>query len=141
MGCDVVSAGISLTHACKAVMGQRQVFCVWGLRPMFNSSASASTRCATGNVRQRQRQPQPQWSMPAVAAAGMLGCLVLACYAGGERLACRGGERARLWGVVGACRSLLSVVRSARGRPRCASSPQLCISCVCVHVNGSTLCF
>jgi hypothetical protein len=28
MGCDVVSAGISLTHACKAVMGQRQVFCV-----------------------------------------------------------------------------------------------------------------
>ena len=31
MGCDVVSAGISLTHACKAVMGQRQIFCVWVL--------------------------------------------------------------------------------------------------------------
>ena len=35
MGCDVVSAGIALTHACKAVMGQRLVFCVWGLRPKF----------------------------------------------------------------------------------------------------------
>ena len=84
MGCDVVSAGISLTHACKAVMGQRQVFCVWGLRPMFNSSASTSSFDAAGNVRQRQRQRQPQQRVPLVAAALMLACLLLSCCACGE---------------------------------------------------------
>ena len=93
---------IALTYACKAVIGQRLVFCVWGLRPKFNSSASTSTRCATGNVRQRQRQPQPQQCMPAVVAASMLACLLLACCGSGEWHACRGGERARRCGVLGA---------------------------------------
>ena len=130
MGCDVVSAGISLTHACKAVMGQRQIFCVWGLRPMFNSSASTATRCATGNLRQRQRQPQPQWSMPAVAAAGMLACLMLACCVSGEWHACQGGEQARRWSGVGAYRACHSV-GSARGRPRrtnIASAMHVCVN-------------
>ena len=74
MGCDVVSAAIALTHACKAVMGQRLVFCVWGLRPKFNSSASTSSFYAAGNVRQRQRQRQPQQSVPLEVAAIMLAC-------------------------------------------------------------------
>ena len=69
--------------------------------------------------------------MPAVAAAGMLGCLVLACYAGGERLACRGGERARLWGVVCGCMPL-SAERPQRAR---AAAMRLIASAVhvCVH--------
>ena len=98
-------------------MGQRLIFCVWGLRPKFNSSASTSTRCATGNVRQRQRQPQPQQSMPAVAAAGMLCCLMLACCTSGEWHVCQGGEQPRRWSGVGAYRACHSV-GSARGRPR-----------------------
>ena len=40
---------IALTYACKAVIGQRLIFCVWGLRPKFNSSASTSSLYTAGN--------------------------------------------------------------------------------------------
>ena len=39
---------------------------------------------------------------PAVVAASMLACLLLACCGNGEWHACRGGERARRGGVLGA---------------------------------------
>ena len=111
---------------------------------------STSTRCATGNVRQRQRTAAAagrsqsvehagsQWQPPACLAASFSHAI----GSGGEQLACRGGERARLWGVVCGCMPL-SAERPQRSR--CASliqlsfiaphsGPQLCCLCMwCVH--------
>jgi hypothetical protein len=75
--------------------------------------------------------------MLAVAAAGMLACLMLACCVSGEWHACQGGEQARRWSGVGAYRACHSV-GSARGRPRrayhCLSYACVCIARLSVRV-------
>ena len=91
---------IALTYACKAVIGQRLIFCVWGLRPKFNSSASTSSLYTAGNVRQRQRQRQPQqpcqrWWQPSCLPALCSHAVLVV-----SRHAYQDSERARRWGLL-----------------------------------------
>ena len=98
---------------------------------MFNSTASTSTRCSTGNVRQRQRQRQPQHCMPAVEAAmhALLphACMLCMCCA-----PCAPGWRSGA--TVGCCgRIPRSTGRRKRAR---AAATRLIASAMHVCVNA-----
>ena len=78
------ATGIALTHACKAVMGQRLVLLCLGATAQVQSFGIYFNVLRSKQLGQRQRQPQPQQHVPAVVAAGMLSCLVLSCCASSE---------------------------------------------------------